>query len=604
MKYALRDILVYVMLLIIGLRILFIDLFADINLLDLIADFLIIFFFLTSFYFGFISDVGDVRENLHYWSSILFAIGLIIVFILFLSSLVVINVYLSVLVIILGILFVLIAHNKFNKSYWNSCFCFLTLVLFLDFILCICLIVLNKCSIETSMDIIISMNSFELIVVMFARFILILYIIPELTNSFSLLITENKISKYFSKIAFKLFDLSSILDKNSLNLLEHKGRLFLCLDDYDSSMECFDKILNENPKHLNGLYFMAVNYLFLEEPEKALEFIDSLLELNVNESIIALKADILLDLEKFEEVIELINNFPDYDDANILFSGAVAFHFLQKYDLALEYCNKYLEKEENSLRGIWMKSTILIAMYDYDNALICIDNALKDFDDFKDNRIFPLLIKKGIVFLNKYEFDKSLDIFNQILDYDSISEHIYYDAMKNKGEVYYGMCDIEKAIDCFYKCKTKDYCPYSLIVILIRDKQFDEALSLINEFNNEHPYENYSFYSLKSEILFKLGQYDEAEINLDKSLEICDDNEALVRKASVLANVNRFDEALAICDSIPEEDINLDYSYYVKAKIYRNKGEIDKAIEFYNKALEIDSGFIEAKHALDKLLNQ
>lgn len=603
MKYALRDILVYVMLLIIGLRILFIDLFADINLLDLIADFLIIFFFLTSFYFVFISDVGDVRENLHYWSSILFAIGLIIVFILFLSSLVVINVYLSVLVIILGILFVLIAHNKFNKSYWNSCFCFLTLVLFLDFILCICLIVLNKCAIENSMSIIISMNSFEFIVAMFTRFVLILYIIPELTNSFSLLIIENKISKYFSKFAFKLFDLSSILDKNSLSLLEHKGRLFLFLNDYDSSIECFDKILKENPKHLNALYFLAVNYFFLES-EKALEFIDSLLELKVNESIISLKAEILLDLNKLEEVIELINNYPDYDNEDFLFVAAFAFHYLHNYDLALEYCNKGLEKEKNSLKWIWIKSKILIGMYDYDNALICIDNALKDFDDFEDNGVFSLLINKGKVFLNKYEFDKSLDIFDQILNHDSIPKHIYYEAMESKGEVYYAMCDIEKAMDCFYKCKTNEYCPYHLIVILIRDKQFDEALRLINEFNDEHPYENYTFYSLKAEILFNLGHCDEAEINLDKSLEICSDNGALVHKASILANFNRFEEALAICDSVPEDDAYLDYSYYVKAKIYKNKGEIDKAIEFYNKSLEIDSGFIEAKYALDKLLNQ
>ena len=60
------------------------------------------------------------------------------------------------------------------------------------------------------------------------------------------------------------------------------------------------------------------------------------------------------------------------------------------------------------------------------------------------------------------------------------------------------------------------------------------------------------------------------------------------------SNNNKFDEAMQFADDMLAKDPNNTFYLYVKGYLYHNMKDYEKAIEFYNKTIEVDTNYAEA----------
>ena len=60
------------------------------------------------------------------------------------------------------------------------------------------------------------------------------------------------------------------------------------------------------------------------------------------------------------------------------------------------------------------------------------------------------------------------------------------------------------------------------------------------------------------------------------------------------SNNNKFDEAMQFADDMLAKDPNNTFYLYVKGYLYHNMKDYEKAIEFYNKTIEVDPNYAEA----------
>jgi tetratricopeptide (TPR) repeat protein len=94
--------------------------------------------------------------------------------------------------------------------------------------------------------------------------------------------------------------------------------------------------------------------------------------------------------------------------------------------------------------------------------------------------------------------------------------------------------------------------------------------------------------------LVELGRYEEAINRYDKALEIKPDyHEAWYNRGVVLGNLGKYEEAIASYDKALKIKPNQHKAYYNKACCYALQNQIDLALEFLPKAIELDAKLLE-----------
>jgi|GEM_PF-2580245 len=130
---------------------------------------------------------------------------------------------------------------------------------------------------------------------------------------------------------------------------------------------------------------------------------------------------------------------------------------------------------------------------------------------------------------------------------------------------------------------------------LFQSMESDKALMLISYALDQFPL-NSDLYYKKSMLLHDAGKISEAHINIEKALEISPvDMDYQLQMVNVLNSMDKFQQALEILGSLL--DSNLDRHeeiYFFMGTIYSDKGDPEKAIGCYRKALVLDPELIEA----------
>lgn len=170
----------------------------------------------------------------------------------------------------------------------------------------------------------------------------------------------------------------------------------------------------------------------------------------------------------------------------------------------------------------------------------------------------------GVVFVQKGQVDKAMDLFQKALEINPTEAATYYDlglAFAKKGQVDDAIAQYQKALKI-----TPD----------LANAHADLGLALVQK-----------------------GQLDDAIAEYRKALEINPDFvNAHVNLGSALSKKGQMDEAIAQFQKALEINSNIAEIHNNLGNAFSKKGQIDEAIEQYQKALEINPNFAEAHNNL------
>jgi len=143
----------------------------------------------------------------------------------------------------------------------------------------------------------------------------------------------------------------------------------------------------------------------------------------------------------------------------------------------------------------------------------------------------------------------------------------------------------------------------SLAVASIYRRNFQQALEDIDaaeKMDKKDP----EIPLIKGVIFFGLKEYNQAEGFYEKSLKLKSDySEARYNLCVLYVKTDRFDEAIEEC-SLASSDIlyrSRDKAFTTLGVAYFKKGDLDRAKEYYEKALEINPAFVYTHNELGKL---
>lgn len=333
---------------------------------------------------------------------------------------------------------------------------------------------------------------------------------------------------------------SLLLNSATLNIATYYSMTKKKEDAY----KIFKELYLMDPSNRFGAYMLVL--MKSNNPQELIDMYDS----NIDESfpkdehVMARKAIALMDLERFEEAIPILDDALKYADDK---EGLKIIHFYLGVS--------YFRLDE-------------------------LDKAICEFEKAREYNDDPSLL---LQIVNCY------DIANQ--------KEKALDVLKEYSEIVPDNQDIKKKIE---KLESEINEPDSAEIhnnkclALINLNRFDEAIECYDKLLKIYP--NYSKgWNNKAFALHNLNRLDEAIECYDEALKIDPTFISTLRnKAHALRTLNRFDEAIKCDDKVLKINPN-DFG------VWNNKGfslyelyRSDEAIECYDKALEINPNFFEA----------
>jgi len=474
-------------------------------------------------------------------------------------------------------------------------------------------------------------------------------------NSEFLTKIERKLARgKLSKVNELLTD--NLKNLNSIELLLLKDLFYTCNGELEDSLELTEEIIKKHPEEYIGYLFQSITYFFMGKLNRALDAIESGLSRTYDVSLIAQKAQILLNLDHDKAlgvVEEALAESPD----NFLLQRTKFLCLLtdkeccvKSIDEPLDYINSLIETNPEDLELSVMKALLYTITNNYKEGKDWIKQVV-EFNLLKrnprvDTAAYLIL---SFSYLARGKFEKALDIVNKINFHyaNHPLSHIItglvhgfnivynFDANKANKELF--VEEFEKAISMepSEKQLSRYYQLYSYILnetdgteealveiekaielspdhfdiyatkihlYLTNDNMRGEIMALIDEMMKKFPQERKSLYKLKSFTYYTMGKDVEAIKTLDEALDLYPDSPGLLNNRSVsLSNIGRYDEAFKTIEKAIELD-PLDANLYdTYGEVLMNSENYKGAIEKFTQALEANPRGWFAFHTFLKL---
>jgi len=394
---------------------------------------------------------------------------------------------------------------------------------------------------------------------------------------------EEFLPEYINYLAYKIETerpLRDIYDKlegiiwqeiQAINLLsqqpqcvEHDGVIHYLDPDILGILE------NIYSKSIKSIYNKVKPLLVKKEYNNVLELVDSALNLNQEDvGLITLRANILYYLNRFQEVINYLNNEIQIPDDIISDEKYIPHFFL------LVFC--------------------YLTLGDFKNSIKTVD---KMVDFYPEHRFYYLV--KGILYGYNiiYKFDveevKESDFINNIekaisLDNLASNKAKYYQLKSsillqtNKEE------ESIEAIDKAISLNSDDIgLYYSKIKILIQFSQYNEVLLLINKMLEDFPEYEKDLYIKKASVLKKMQNVEEGLEIIEKLLfKYPNDDYLLLNKAYWLQYLKRREEAIEIIKELIERSPQIGTFHDTYGEILMYFEQYKDAADQFEKTIEL-----------------
>jgi len=228
---------------------------------------------------------------------------------------------------------------------------------------------------------------------------------------------------------------------------------------------------------------------------------------------LALEYENLLDFKGAIRVLEnLLNSYPDNESA--IYEVAYCYERLGDFDKCIEYYNQYIDNNPYSFTGWYNLGNIYFLKKDNAKALWAYEFSILINDDFVSAHF-----NIGNTYMQTEEFQKAIDSYQKCLDIDNEDDL----TLCYLAEAYERLENYELALQ-YYK-KSNELNPNLAdswlgigIVLDLQDKT-SQAINFLQEAVNLET-SNASFNLVLGEALFKIERFTEAEIVLERALQL------------------------------------------------------------------------------------
>ena len=312
--------------------------------------------------------------------------------------------------------------------------------------------------------------------------------------------------------------------------------------------------------------------------------------------------------------------------------------FLDDKNLALDYLNKFLEINPNSLALHNLRGWVYEQLGDFEKALADYDKALEldqNYETAKNNRqrlTNPDLYKESEALLKQADslrdnknYTDAVDAYSKVLELDPNKESAYfrrgscYNNLKqyekaladydkllelnpnydkaahyNRGQAHRNLKNYAEAIADYTKYLEHD--PNDQDALFNRGscynnmKQYEKALADYNKLIELNPSYNKAAYYNRGQAHRNLKNYAEAIADYTKYLEHDpNDQDALFNRGRCYNETKQYEKALADYNKLIELNPNRNSNAYNNRGVaYENLGKLKEALADYNKSIELD----------------
>ncbi len=376
-----------------------------------------------------------------------------------------------------------------------------------------------------------------------------------------------------------------------------KGWFFFLIGKFELAKKCYDKSLEllgrdksldiqpapSEPKYLYPLAFaMGGKFVTLFNLGKLDEYTK--------------------DLEKLEEAHP--------ENTYIKYSGSWKYYFLGEFDKALEWLEKWMELEERETkdRGItlgnyrftitgWyttIKGYLLYVLERFDEAITYVDKSLE-----KDPNNSYVYLLKGRILNSLGRYEEAIECYNRFIDKkmkpdawvnEEMSQaamtlnEVWSDyALTLKGNTLSSLARYEEAISCYNKALEMSIERTSLPAVVL----YNKSCILFPEDAEAWHRRISALSNLDIEVI--LGYHD-------KWLESAPNNVYVwTWKGITLSNLGRYEEAISCYNKALEINPNYALAQTNKGNTLCSVARYEEAISCYNKALEINPNYALAQ---------
>ena len=347
-----------------------------------------------------------------------------------------------------------------------------------------------------------------------------------------------------------------------------------------------NNILKNNPNNVTINSYKAATLEKMGKKDEAVAIYKKLLEANPNDNNI--KHDLLntistiSDASAINYLSQLIEKMPN--DADVVYNYAYTLHKNKNYNEALANYEKALTLNNKNLDAYLNIATIYKQENNITKAIETLNKAKLIYpknekisqmiSEYNDEQEFAL-IEKASKLYNKKDYNDAIIVYKSI---QNPSEDVYLGI----GACYQALEKYDEAITNYNKAKNLDATNpnthYFLGLAYFYKKDYvnaEKALKVASELDSVNPDIKDAIKSLKfaqSEIvmntgikLFEAGKNDDAIINFNKAINLCDEN---------------------------------GYAYYYRALAYDAKENPAKAIADYKKAVALNNELSMAYYSI------
>ncbi|NNK82509.1 MAG: tetratricopeptide repeat protein [Flavobacteriaceae bacterium] len=306
------------------------------------------------------------------------------------------------------------------------------------------------------------------------------------------------------------------LEPTNEEIYIQKANIFSKTDDHKKAIELFEQALiyAQDPSDIYSL--IGMEYLFLDLYEEA-------------------KLNFMLCLEN------------DYQDYSALYNVMYCFEYLEQYNEAINYLTSYLDKNPYCEVAWHQLGKQYVTIKAYEKALTAFDFAI-----YSDDTFIGAYLEKGQVLEQLNRCSEAIENYKITLAIDDPTSF----ALLRIGSCYEKLNDDELAVQHYYKTVKEDpLLDKGWIAITnyyFKKKKYVKALHYINKAINIDS-QNVVYWKLYSQINHRLNLLAEAERGYKKTLELGNyEIETWIARTDILIKIGEFNEALSTLNQASE----------------------------------------------------
>lgn len=276
----------------------------------------------------------------------------------------------------------------------------------------------------------------------------------------------------------------------------------------------------------------------------------------------------------YPEAFDYLQQFSNEDNIDIPLLKVETMLHLGMFDEANQLINEVMKWEiadEDFYTFITEIGYIFNDIDDYDKAIFFLEESMQIDEENPD-----VLIDLSYAYEMKDDFDKAIVYNNKLLDIDPYS----YEGWVNIGKLYSMTGDQPKAIDAFdFALTIRDSDPQVLkmkALSMYLNDNVEEALRIFKECLENNP-DDESLYDSLLEGYSVMEQYDEMHRIIDLKQQRFGDKGIALKRAGVYLEQEKYAEAQAIFDHLPESEKEVFEYYFLEGELAMHNEDLEKA---------------------------